>query len=96
LARSFISEIVVAETMNKRKESMLMINRPILTGNLGNDPEIFFGSEGDPVTSFSLAFKSGREKTGVAKMRLLQQKRRNSVHLSPSRRSYRCCRKDWA
>jgi single-strand DNA-binding protein len=30
-----------------------MINQLILTGNLGNDPEIFFGSEGDPVTSFS-------------------------------------------
>jgi single-stranded DNA-binding protein len=41
-----------------------MLNQLILTGNLGNDPEIFFGSEGDPVTSFSLAFKSGREKTG--------------------------------
>jgi single-strand DNA-binding protein len=48
-----------------------MINQLILTGNLGNDPEIFFGSEGDPVTSFSLAFKSGREKTVLAQMRLL-------------------------
>jgi single stranded DNA-binding protein len=44
-----------------------MLNQLILTGNLGNDPEIFFGSEGDPVTSFSLAFKSGREKTGWLK-----------------------------
>jgi single-stranded DNA-binding protein len=26
-----------------------MLNQLILTGNLGNDPEIFFGSEGDPV-----------------------------------------------
>jgi single stranded DNA-binding protein len=46
---------------------MPMLNQLILTGNLGNDPEIFFGSEGDPVTSFSLAFKSGREKTGWLK-----------------------------
>jgi single-strand DNA-binding protein len=44
-----------------------MINQLILTGNLGNQPEIFFGSEGDPVTSFSLAFKSGRDKTGWIK-----------------------------
>lgn len=41
-----------------------MINQLILTGNLGNDPEIFFGSEGDPVTSFSLAFYAGKDKTG--------------------------------
>ena len=41
-----------------------MLNQLVLAGNLGNDPEIFFGSEGDPVASFSLAFKSGREKTG--------------------------------
>ena len=44
-----------------------MINQLVLTGNLGNDPEIFFGSEGDPVTSFSLAFKQGRDKTGWIK-----------------------------
>jgi len=44
-----------------------MINQLVLTGNLGNDPEIFFGSEGDPVTSFSLAFKAGRDKTGWIK-----------------------------
>lgn len=44
-----------------------MINQLILTGNLGNDPEIFFGSEGDPVTSFPLAFKSGKDKTSWIK-----------------------------
>jgi single-strand DNA-binding protein len=49
------------------KGATSMLNQLILTGNLGNDPEIFFGSEGDPVTSFSLAFKSGREKTGWIK-----------------------------
>ena len=44
-----------------------MINQLILTGNLGNDPEIFFGSEGIPVSSFSLAFKCGKDKTGWIK-----------------------------
>jgi len=44
-----------------------MLNQIILTGNLGNNPEIFFGSEGDPVTTFSLAFSSGRDKTGWIK-----------------------------
>ena len=44
-----------------------MINQLVLTGNLGSNPEIFFGSEGDPVTSFPLAFKSGREKTSWIK-----------------------------
>lgn len=43
------------------------MNQLIISGNLGNDPEIFFGSEGDPVTSFSLAFKSGKEKTSWIK-----------------------------
>lgn len=44
-----------------------MMNLTVLAGNLGNDPEVFYGSEGDPITSFSLAFKSGREKTGWIK-----------------------------
>jgi len=44
-----------------------MLNQIILTGNLGNNPEIFFGSEGDPVTTFSLAFSSGRDKTSWIK-----------------------------
>lgn len=43
------------------------MNELILSGNLGNSPEIFFGSEGDPVTSFSLAFRTGRDKTGWIK-----------------------------
>jgi len=67
LDRSFISEIAAAETMNKRSETAPMINQLILTGNLGNDPEIFFDQSGNPVTSFSLAFNSGREKTGWIK-----------------------------
>ena len=39
-----------------------------LTGNLGNDPEVFFSTEGTQVTSFSLAFRSGKQKTGWIKV----------------------------
>ncbi len=41
-----------------------MLNQTILTGNLGADPEVFYSSEGVPVASFSLAFKSSKKKTG--------------------------------
>ena len=44
-----------------------MINQLILIGNLGKDPESFFGSEGNQITSYPLAFKSGREKTSWIK-----------------------------
>jgi len=39
------------------------MNLCILTGNLGHDPEIFYSSDGDPIASFNLAFKSGKDKT---------------------------------
>lgn len=45
-----------------------MINSCILTGNLGADPEVFYGSEGDPVSTFNLAFKSSKKKTGWIKV----------------------------
>ena len=35
-----------------------MLNSCILTGNLGADPEVFYSSEGDPVATFNLAFRS--------------------------------------
>ena len=41
-----------------------MLNQTILTGNMGADPEIFYSSEGKPVASFDLAFKSSKKKTG--------------------------------
>lgn len=44
-----------------------MMNQSVLAGNLGNDPEVFYGSEGDLITSFSLAFKSGKDKTSWIK-----------------------------
>ena len=40
-----------------------MLNVCILTGNLGADPEIFYTSEGKPVATFKLAFKSSQKKT---------------------------------
>ena len=41
-----------------------MLNQCVLTGNLGNDPEINYSSEGDPIANFNLAFRSSRKKTG--------------------------------
>ncbi len=45
-----------------------MMNVCVLTGNLGADPEINYTQEGDPVASFSLAFRSGKDKTGWIKV----------------------------
>lgn len=45
-----------------------MLNQTILTGNLGADPEVFYSSEGSPVATFSLAFKSSKKKTGWIKV----------------------------
>lgn len=45
-----------------------MLNSCIITGNLGADPEIFYSSSGDPIASFSLAFQSGKNKTGWIKI----------------------------
>jgi single-strand DNA-binding protein len=41
-----------------------VLNNCVLTGNLGNDPEVFYNSEGQPVASFNLAFRAGKKKTG--------------------------------
>ena len=45
-----------------------MINTCILTGNLGADPEVFYSSEGNPVATFNIAFKSGKDKTSWIKV----------------------------
>ncbi len=45
-----------------------MLNQTVLTGNVGQDPEIFFTSESDPIAKFSLAFKSSKKKTGWIKV----------------------------
>jgi single-strand DNA-binding protein len=45
-----------------------MLNQTVLTGNLGADPEVFYGSEGNPVASFNIAFRSSKKKTGWMKV----------------------------
>ena len=45
-----------------------MLNECILTGNLGADPEVFYSSEGDPIATFNLAFRSSKKKTGWIKV----------------------------
>ncbi len=45
-----------------------MLNNCILTGNLGADVEVFYSSEGEPIATFNLAFKSSKKKTGWIKV----------------------------
>ena len=45
-----------------------MLNHCILTGNLGSNPEIHYSHDGDPISTFSIAFRSGKEKTGWIKI----------------------------
>jgi len=45
-----------------------MLNTCVLTGNLGADPEVFYSSEGNPVATFNLAFRSSKTKTGWLKI----------------------------
>ena len=44
------------------------MNQVVLIGNLGQDPEVFYSSAGEPIASFSLAFRSSRKKTGWIKV----------------------------
>ena len=50
-----------------------MLNACILTGNLGADPEIFYSSEGEPIATFNLAFRSSKKKTGWIKITCFQR-----------------------
>ena len=45
-----------------------MLNQTFLTGNLGQDPEVTYSNQGDPVAKFSLAFRSSKDKTGWIKV----------------------------
>ncbi len=45
-----------------------MLNQAVLTGNIGQDPEIFFTSEGKPIAKFSIAFKGSKMKTSWIKI----------------------------
>jgi single-strand DNA-binding protein len=40
-----------------------MINQCTITGNLGDDPKVFYSPEGNPVASFNIAFQSTKKKT---------------------------------
>ncbi len=44
------------------------MNTVILTGNLGADPESFFTPEGTQIVTFSLAFRSTKDKTSWIKI----------------------------
>ena len=50
-----------------------MLNQCTLTGNLGAEPEVFFSSEGNPFSSFSLAFHSSKKRTGWIKVACFQK-----------------------
>ena len=45
-----------------------MLNSCVLTGNLGADPETIYSHDGNPITSFTLAFRSGKDKTSWLKI----------------------------
>ena len=45
------------------------MNVSIVSGNLGADPESFFTTEGTQIVSFSLAFRSGKDKTSWIKVK---------------------------
>ncbi len=40
-----------------------MLNQSVITGNLGDDPKIYFSPDGVPVTSFDIAFQAAKKKT---------------------------------
>jgi single-strand DNA-binding protein len=44
------------------------MNHVILTGNLGEDPKDFYTPDGVSITSFPLAFRSGKDKTSWIKV----------------------------
>ncbi len=44
------------------------MNQVILTGNLGQDPEVRYSQNGDPIATFNLAFRQGKDKTGWVKV----------------------------
>ena len=52
---------------DRKKANPKMLNRTILTGSLGADPEVFCSSEGHPVASFNPAFRVSQDKTGWIK-----------------------------
>ena len=41
-----------------------MFNQVVLVGNLGRDPEVRYSASGMAITTFSMCFKSGKDKEG--------------------------------
>ena len=54
-----------------------MLNSVVLAGNLGNDPDIHFNSEGEPIASLTLLF--GQAKRKPAGLRLLAFNRLSEI-----------------
>jgi len=44
------------------------MNQVIITGNLGDDPKEFFTPDGVAISTFQMAFRSGKEKTSWVKV----------------------------
>ncbi|PKO02886.1 MAG: hypothetical protein CVU43_05560 [Chloroflexi bacterium HGW-Chloroflexi-5] len=44
------------------------MNHVIITGNLGEDPKEFYTPDGVSITSFQMAFRSGKDKTSWIKV----------------------------
>jgi single-strand DNA-binding protein len=44
------------------------MNQVVITGNLGQDPELKYSQNGDPIATFNLAFRQGKDKTGWIKV----------------------------
>jgi single-strand DNA-binding protein len=40
------------------------MNKVIITGNLGADPDVRNSQSGDPIATFNLAFRQGKDKSG--------------------------------
>jgi len=49
------------------------MNNVILTGNLGDDPKEFYTPDGVAIASFSLAFRSGKDKTSWLRVSCYQK-----------------------
>ena len=44
------------------------MNQVIITGNLGQDPEVKYSQNGDPIATFNMAFRLSKDKTGWIKV----------------------------
>lgn len=44
------------------------MNQVVITGNLGEDPSEFYTPDGVSITSFNMAFRSGKDKTSWIKV----------------------------